>query len=345
MRQAITLITGANGEIGHGLLEYFHNRGDIAVVALDLKPLDDELLPLCHASIAGDILDDNLIERLVTEYEIHAIYHLAAVLSTRAEFAPETAHNVNVNGTLKLIKLAHEQARWHGQRVEFLFPSSIAAYGLPDLETKAKVGPVRETEWNFPTTMYGCNKLACEHLGRYYTLHYRQTAAEWSASGVDFRALRFPGLISAKTIPTGGTSDFAPEMIHAAAQHKPYACFVREDARIPFMAMPDAIKALIQLAEAPEPGLSTRVYNIGAFNPSAGEVRDYVLKAFPKADITFAPDAARARIVDSWPADVDDSPARNDWGWQPDYNAQRAFEDYLVPTIADYYRRRQAAAK
>ncbi|MCK4341682.1 MAG: NAD-dependent epimerase/dehydratase family protein [Phycisphaerae bacterium] len=338
MRKPVALITGANGEIGHGLLEYFHKKGDHNLVALDLNPMDKQLRPLCHAWMTGDILDDDLTERLVTEYEIHAIYHLAALLSTRAEFAPETAHHVNVNGTLKLIKLATEQARWHGNRVKFLFPSSIAAYGLPDVETKTKVGRIRENDWNFPITMYGCNKLACEHLGRYYTFNYRQTAAKWTSSGVDFRAIRFPGLISAVTLPTGGTSDFAPEMIHAAAQGQPYACFVSERARIPFMVMPDGIKALISLAEAPEDRLTQRVYNVGAFSPTAGEVRDYVLKAFPKADITFDPDPARARIVDTWPADVDDSPARNDWDWQPDYDAQRAFNEYLVPTISRYYK-------
>lgn len=341
MRKPVVLITGANGEIGHGLLDYFHTKGDTGVVALDLNPMDKALRSLCHAWITGNILDDNLMARLVTEYEIHAIYHLAALLSTRSEFAPETAHQVNVEGTLRLIKLAHDQARWHGNRVKFLFPSSIAAYGLPDIETKTSVGRVKETDWNFPITMYGCNKLACEHLGRYYTFHYRQTAAERTSSGVDFRAIRFPGLISAVTIPTGGTSDFAPEMLHAAAQGKPYACFVAEHARIPFMVMPDGIKALIALSEVPEEQLTQRIYNAGAFNPSADEVRQRVLKAYPRAEITFAPDAARARIVDSWPADVDDTPARHDWGWQPDYELDRAFDEYLIPTISRYYAERE----
>jgi len=340
MRVPVTLITGANGEIGHGLIEHLRRNGT-AVVALDLKPIDESLRPHCHAHIAGDILDDFLMGRLVSEYEINAIYHLAALLSTRAEYTPETAHSVNVEGTLKLIKLAVEQARWHGHRVKFLFPSSIAAYGLPDVETKNKVGRVRETDWNFPTTMYGCNKLYCEHLGRYYTRHYRQLAAEQTASGVDFRAIRFPGLISAVTMPTGGTSDFAPEMIHAAAQGKPYACFVAPEARIPFMAMPDGVKALVTLAAAPEERLTQRVYNVGAFSPTAAEIRARVLRAFPQADITFKPDKPRARIIDSWPADVDDTAARRDWGWQPDYDFARAFDEYLVPTISRYYAERK----
>lgn len=342
MRKPVVLITGANGEIGHGLVEFFGKQHQHDVVALDLKLLDESLRDDCVAAIAGDILDENLLQRLVSEYEIHQIYHLAALLSTRAEYTPDTAHKVNVEGTLNLLKLAHEQARWHGHPVKFLFPSSIAVYGLPDLATKNKAGRVRETDYNFPTTMYGCNKLYCEQLGRYFALHYRQLAAERVPSGVDFRAIRFPGLISAVTKPSGGTSDFAPEMIHAAASGAPYACFVSEEARIPFMAMPDAIKALIRLAEAPAERLSQRVYNVTAFSPSAGEVRDRVLKSFPKAKITFQPDPPRAAIVNTWPAEVDDTPARRDWGWEPDYGADRAFDEYLVPMISRYYRESKA---
>ena len=337
MRKPVILITGANGEIGHGLIHQLGVAGDGAVVALDLKPLDESLARHCVAAIAGDILDHNLLQRLVSEYEIHAIYHLAALLSTRAEYTPDTAHAVNVNGTLNLLQLAHEQARWHGNSVKFLFPSSIAAYGIPDRQTKQKAGAVTEEQYNFPRTMYGCNKLYCEHLGRYFTRHYRQLAVEWAPSGVDFRALRFPGLISALTLPAGGTSDFAPDMVHAAARGEPYACFVDEDARIPFMAMPDAIRALIMLANADSERLTRAVYNVTAFNPSAGELRHKVLKAFPGAQITFQPDGPRNRIIDSWPADVDDSAARRDWDWSPQYDFDRAFDEYLTPTVAEYY--------
>ncbi|QOJ14899.1 MAG: NAD-dependent epimerase/dehydratase family protein [Planctomycetia bacterium] len=339
MRKPVTLITGANGEIGHGLIEHFAAGGEHQIIALDLNPLDERLRPHCAAALSGDILDQNLLQRLISEYEIHAIYHLAALLSTRAEYTPDTAHRVNVEGTLNLLRLAHEQSRWHGHPVKFLFPSSIAVYGLPDVATKERAGRVRETDFNFPTTMYGCNKLYCEQLGRYYALHYRQLAAERVPSGVDFRAIRFPGLISAFTLPTGGTSDYAPEMLHHAAQGKPYACFVPPRARIPFMAMPDGIRALLELAAAQTEQLSQRAYNIGGFSLSAEEVRGLVLRAFPDAKITFEPDAPRAAIVDTWPADVDDNAARRDWGWSPRYDAQRAFDGYLVPNIAAYYQR------
>jgi nucleoside-diphosphate-sugar epimerase len=182
--------------------------------------------------------------------------------------------------------------------------------------------------------MYGCNKLYCEQLGRYFTRHYRQLAAEWTPSGVDFRSLRLPGLISAVTMPSGGTSDYVPEMIHAAARDEPYACFVDEDAALPFMAMPDAIKALVRLAGVESKCLSRRTYNIGSFSKTAGEFRDEVLRYYPRARITYDVDPARTRIVDSWPADVDDGPARRDWGWSPDYDLDRTFEEYLVPSLA-----------
>lgn len=337
MRVPVTLITGANGEIGHGLIEHLSAQPGVNVVALDLNPLDERLRSRVHASLSGDILDTDLLQRLVSEYELRAIYHLAALLSTRAEYSPDTAHRVNVEGTLNLLKLAHEQAVWHGRSVQFMFPSSIAVYGMPDLETKNSHRRVREIDYNFPTTMYGCNKLYCEQLGRYYAQYYRQLSAEARTAGVDFRALRFPGLISATTLPTGGTSDFAPEMLHAAAAGKPYACFVGEEARLPFMAMPDAIKALTQLAAAPVESLRQRIYNIGAFSLSAAEIRTRVLEAFPKAAITFKPHKPRAAIVDTWPADVDDSAARRDWGWKPEYDADRAFRAYLVPNISRYY--------
>ncbi len=337
MRKPVTLITGANGEIGHGLIEHLHRHAEHSVVALDLKPLDEQLARQCAATIAGDILDEDLLQRLVSEYEIHAIYHLAALLSTRSEYSPVQAHRVNVNGTLNLLQLAHEQARWHGHAVTFLFPSSIAAYGLPDRATKDRVGPVAEEDYNFPSTMYGCNKLYCEQLGRYFTLHFRQLAHEPAPSGVDFRALRFPGLISAATVPSGGTSDYGPEMLHAAAAGQSYQCFVDADARLPFMAMPDAIKSLLQLAAAPADRLGRRVYNVNAFSLSAEQIRRRVLAAFPHADITFQRDEARARIVDSWPAEVDDGAARRDFGWRHDYDADRAFGEYLVPQVVRRY--------
>jgi nucleoside-diphosphate-sugar epimerase len=218
-----------------------------------------------------------------------------------------------------------------------VYPSSIAAYGLPDLATKRRAGRVGEDEWNTPRTMYGCNKLYCEHLGRYYARYYKQLAAH-AAGRVDFRCLRFPGLISALTTPAGGTSDYAPEMIHAAARHEAYACFVRPDTQIPFMAMPDAIEALMQLATAPAERLTRTAYNLSAFAPAAQDLHDAVRAAFPHAELTWQVDDKRQAIVDSWPSDVDDSAARRDWGFAPAFDFDGAFRDYLLPTIRERYR-------
>jgi threonine 3-dehydrogenase len=338
MRKPVVLITGASGEIGHGLVESLAAGGGRAIVTLDLKPLPGEMESLVSRHFVGSILDASLLDRIVSEYEVDLVFHLAALLSTRSEFTPVAAHQVNVEGTLSLLEFAQNEGESHGRPVVFLYPSSIAAYGLPDLETKSLAGKVGENEWTKPTTMYGCNKLYCEHLGRYFAKRYKQLAAENLAGKVDFRCLRFPGLISAVTMPSGGTSDYAPEMIHAAAKGEPYACFVRPDTRIPFMAMPDGVEALLRLAAASRAELNHTVYNVAAFNPSAEEVRELVLKAFPAAEISFAPDLKRQGIVDTWPADVDDSAARADWGFAPRYDLQRAFSEYLIPTIREYYR-------
>ena len=338
MRKKVILITGANGEVGHGLVTRLSEAGEKDILTLDIKPLDETLRPRVQAHLVGDILDSVLLERLKSEYEISAIFHLAALLSTRSEFTPEAAHRVNVEGTLNLLHLAIEQSRWLGYRVKFIFPSSIAVYGVPDLATKNRIPPVKEDEYNQPTTMYGCNKLYCEHLGRYYSAYYRRLAATPEPFCVDFRSIRFPGLISAVTVPSGGTSDYAPEMIHSAAQGQPYRAFVSEDTRIPFMVMPDAIKALLMLADAPVERLTRTVYNVTSFNPSAAEIAEIVRSAFPNAEITFDPESKRKDIVDSWPAQLDDSAARTDWEWQPDYDLSSAFEKYLIPAISRQYR-------
>jgi nucleoside-diphosphate-sugar epimerase len=184
--------------------------------------------------------------------------------------------------------------------------------------------------------MYGCNKLYCEHLGRYYDARYKQLAAD-AVPRVDFRCVRFPGLISADTLPAGGTSDYAPEMIHAAARGEAYLCFVRPDTRIPLMAMPDAIDVLMRLAEAPRARLTRSAYNVAAFSPSAAQIREAVLLAFPGSDIGWSIDAKRQRIIDSWPEDVDDSAARADWGHAPRFDLDRAFTQYLIPQIRKKY--------
>jgi nucleoside-diphosphate-sugar epimerase len=341
MRKPVILITGAGGEIGHGLVTRLAASGS-TLVTLDVMPLDQTLAPLVAREFSGSVTDTDVLNRMLAEFEIECVFHLAALLSTRAEFTPVTAHEVNVEGTLNLLEFAQKQGESHGRPVVFVYPSSIAAHGLPDIQTKAHAGRVREDDYNVPMTMYGCNKLYCEQLGRYYTRHYKQLSVD-AVRRVDFRSVRFPGLISAVTTPSGGTSDYAPEMISHAANGEPYACFVRPDTRIPFMAMPDGVDALLTLAWAPRERLTRTAYNVRAFNPSAAEIREVVLEAFPDATIAFKVDDKRQAIVDSWPEDVDDSAARQDWGFSPAYDFDRAFREYLIPTIRRRYRDKRSS--
>jgi nucleoside-diphosphate-sugar epimerase len=343
VRKPVVLITGAGGEIGHGLIDRLSEQSERAIVTLDVSRLSPEIAAKVDREITGSILDRAVLERILSEFRVELVFHLAALLSTRAEFTPVTAHQVNVEGTLNLLEFAQHEGESHGRPVVFMYPSSIAAYGLPDRDTKLRAGSVKEDEWAHPTTMYGCNKLYCEQLGTYYARHYKQLAAEPGRSRVDFRAVRFPGLISALTLPSGGTSDYAPEMIHAAARGQRYACFVRPDTRIPFMAMPDGVDALMTLASAPRQPLTRTAYNVTAFNPSAEEIREAVVAAFPAARIDWDTDEKRQRILDSWPADVDDSAAREDWGFAPHYDFDRACREYLFPTIQTRYARARSA--
>ncbi|MBN2043383.1 MAG: NAD-dependent epimerase/dehydratase family protein [Anaerolineales bacterium] len=336
MRKSVVLITGASGEIGHALVENLSISGECDIVTVDLQDLPKDIEAKVSRHIKGSITDKILLDDLASRFEIDVIYHLAALLSTRAEIIPGTAHRVNVEGTLLLLELAAEQSQFRGKPVKFIFPSSIAAYGMPDLATKAQFKRVREWEWNYPTTMYGANKLYCERLGIYFSNHYKQLSEEKPIT-LDFRCLRYPGLISAFTMPSGGTSDYGPEMLHAAAKGEPYACFVRPDTTINFMAMPDAVKAAINLAHAPADSLTQRVYNITAFSLSAAEFREKVLEYFPGAEISYKVHQNRQGIVDTWPMDTDDNHARRDWGWSPDYDLDRCFGEYLVPNIKQRY--------
>jgi nucleoside-diphosphate-sugar epimerase len=323
----LALVTGAAGEMGHLLIPELERRG-FEIVTVDLRDIPPELAARCRENVHASITDHERMDGLFAEHRFSHVYHLAAILSSKAEREPELAHRVNVEGTLGLFRRCLESVGdSDGPAPVFVFPSSIAVYGLPDARTKKKAGSVKETEWLVPSGIYGCNKLYCELIGSHMTRH----------SGLDFRSIRFPGLISAETLPTGGTTDYGPEMIHAAAQGKPYACFVREDSRLPFMTMPDGVAALLRLAEADAGSLSTRVYNIRAFSVSAAELRDRVVALFPDAQITFDPQPARQAIVDSWPEDTDDSLARRDWGLTAEHGFPEAIDGYVAPALRSRY--------
>jgi threonine 3-dehydrogenase len=181
--------------------------------------------------------------------------------------------------------------------------------------------------------MYGANKLYCESLGRYYSENFGMLEAQQDRVRIDFRAVRFPGLISAHTVPTGGTSDYASEMVHAAAQGVPYSCFVRPDTRLPFMMMPDAVRSLVLLSQASAEDLSQRVYNVGGFAPSAREIAALVTRYFPNSSVSYSVNSIRQSIVDSWPDNIDDQAAQKDFGWAPVYTFEQGFAEYLIPAI------------
>ncbi|MEP6896325.1 MAG: NAD-dependent epimerase/dehydratase family protein, partial [Chloroflexota bacterium] len=230
MTEKLVLVTGACGEIGQALVQSLAHRGGYRIVTSDLAPLPESIQGMSAEHVQGD-----LVYKIKTfyDYDFDVIFHLAASLSSKAEVASEEAHRINVEGTLQLLMLAAYRSEKYYKSVKFLFPSSIAVYGMGNLETKRSAGAVTESEYNAPQTMYGCNKLYCEKLGIYHSKYYGQKHLDENPPHMlDFRSIRFPGLISAFTLPTGGTSDYGSEMLHAAAQNKPYACFVREDSQI-----------------------------------------------------------------------------------------------------------------
>src|SRR5436305_7883971 len=177
MRKPSVLIPGAGGEIGHGLVVRLADAGS-SVITLDVNPLDHALAPLVAREFHGSITDVSVLDRMLAEFEVERVFHLAALLSTRSEFTPVTAHHVNVEGTLNLLEFAQRQGESHGRPVVFVYPSSIAAFGLPSLDAKWSAGAVREDQYAHPTTMYGCNKLYCEQLGHYYAQYYKQLSAD-----------------------------------------------------------------------------------------------------------------------------------------------------------------------
>lgn len=336
--ETYTLITGANGEVGHGLISKLSSAGtNTKIIALDLNDLDKKLQTSVDVFIKGSVTDKELIDKIFSDYKIDAVFHLAAVLSTGGEKNPELAHSVNIGGTFNLLSAANSSAIKERRSVKFIFPSTIAVYGMPDLQSKRKYKKVKEEEFLNPITMYGINKLYCENLGKYFSSYYQSLTIDKKSLYLDFRCVRFPGLISAETIPSGGTSDYAPEMLHAAASAKDYQCFVRPDSTIHFMAMPDAIEALLLLTNTAKNKLTTHVYNIEGFTASASDIEKIVKKHFPKANISYKINPERQTIVDSWSEDVDGSRAEKDWGWRAKYNFKKAFEEYLIPSIVKKY--------
>lgn len=295
------LVTGGSGEIGTLLTQQLSSKYKIVIADIN-KPEFNLGVNSTYCKL--DITDTEAVKKLFDKYNFTKLFHLAAILSTAGERNPILAHKINATATVNLLENASKQKN----NILFFFPSSIAAT-------------------DHPITIYGVTKLYCENLGIY-----------WEKYGVDFRAIRFPGLISADTLPTGGTTDYGPEMIHAAAAGKNYECFVRADTTLPFMAMPDAVGAIIKLCSASKSKLKSNIYDINSFSCSAKEIEREVKKAFPKIKITYKVNTERQKIVDSWPKIVDDSKAKNDWGWKARYDFKTTFEKYLIPRISERYK-------
>ena len=319
MAKKTILITGANGEVGQGLVDKLKENKNNTIIAIDLS--NDIYKSKIDNFITGSILDKNLIKNVFKEYHIDIIYHLAAILSTKAEKNKTLAYDVNVKGTKYLIDQAVNQKH----NITFFFPSSIAVYNVlqSNNHNQIKEGDI----FISPATIYGQTKLESEQYG-----------IKNSSQKFDFRCIRFPGIISATTMPTGGTSDYAPEMIHSAAQNKEYNCFVNSETKIPFMVMPDAIKGILTLMKAPKECLNSIIYNISSFSPSASDFYFETKKYYANFKLHYEINTLRQNIVNSWPNNIDDNAARKDWSWSPDFDLTTAYKKYLIPTINDYYK-------
>ncbi len=299
------LVTGGQGQIGSELIPALEARADVeTVVATDIDEPEWERGP----SEQLDVRDRDAIESVFAEYDVDTAFHLAAILSARGENNPEMAYDVNINGFHNIL----EAGREHGLD-RLVVPSSIAVFGP---ETPTNPGEMTTLA---PRTIYGISKVFGEHMGNYYNWNF----------GLDVRGVRLPGIISHKTLPGGGTTDYAVEVFYEAIENGEYTYFVREDTELPMMYMADAIDALVEIADAPREALEYPCsYNVGALSFTAGELTAAIKKHRPDFEATYEPDD-RQEIADSWPDSVDDSAAREDWGWEHTYDLEAMTADML----------------
>ncbi len=302
------LVTGGLGQIGSSLVPFLREKyGRENVVVADIRSPEnlEELEPF----VSLDVLDRDSLDKAIEDFDIDTIYHLAAILSAKGEQNPQLAFKVNIVGMYNIL----EAGREHGLE-RIMVPSSIAAFGPETPKDNTPNDTVLK-----PRTMYGVSKVTGELLGLYY----------WEKYGLDVRGVRYPGIISWNAMPGGGTTDYAVEIFHYALRGEKYVCFLREDATLPMMYMPDAIKAITMLAEAPSENLVHRTdFNIQAMSFSPAELVEEIRKYIPDFQVEYRPDY-RQKIADSWPRSLDDSAAREEWGWKPDYDLPRMVEDII----------------
>jgi nucleoside-diphosphate-sugar epimerase len=304
------MVTGTAGQIGSELTPALRERygGDnVLAVAHITEPTEDVLAtgPIEYA----DVTDKDSIGALISRYRIDTIHHLAAILSARGEQNPDSAWEVNINGLKNILDLAREH-----ELAQIIVPSSIAVFGSQTPQD----GTPQETVLR-PNTIYGITKVAGELLCDYYHDKF----------GVDVRGMRFPGLISYKTPPGGGTTDYAVAIFYEAVKYNRYTCFVKERTVLPMMYMPDAIRCFIDLQEADGSRLKYRnAYNVTGFSFKVTDLADAIRRHIPDFRVDYRPDF-RQKIADSWPNTIDDSAARRDWEWKPKYTLQSMTEEMI----------------
>ncbi|MVN23088.1 NAD-dependent epimerase/dehydratase family protein [Mucilaginibacter arboris] len=307
------LIIGANGQIGTALLPKLQKiYGEGQVIASDLQPA-------IHPTAVFEILDakqSDTLQKVIKKHGITQIYHLAAVLSAKGESNPLSSWNINMQTLLNVLEAAKEL---HLKKV--FVPSSIAVFG--------KSAPRRFTPQNTyldPATVYGMSKVAAENWCQYYHSRYQ----------VDVRSLRYPGVISYQSIPGGGTTDYAVEMYHKAVAGQNYDCYLQEDARLPMMYIEDALRATTELMEAPAGQLSVRTsYNLTGISFTPAELFKNIQEQVPAFDCTFTPDF-RQSIAESWPESIDDTLARKDWNWKPDFDLAQITTEMIAHLTRQY---------
>ncbi len=304
------LVIGASGQIGVELTMALRKiYGNQNVIASDLRE-QNSLLEGTGPYVSLDVMNKEMLHVQVIRQNITQIYLLAAILSATGEKNPNLAWHLNMQGLLNVLDIAREESL-----SKVYWPSSIAVFG----PTSPKVNCPQQTIIE-PSTVYGISKYAGEFWCNYYHQRY----------GVDVRSLRYPGLISYKSAPGGGTTDYAVEIFHAALHEKKYQCFLEADTYLPMMYMPDAIRATLELMEAPSNKISIRTsYNIAGMSFSPKEIALSIQQEIPDFEISYKPDS-RQNIANSWPQSIDDTVAQNDWGWKPEFDLHKMTKDMLV---------------
>ena len=294
------LVIGAGGQLGSELTKALVNtHGSDAVIATDFQESVKSKFAYCRFQTL-DVLDKDAIANLIQEEKITQVYHLAAILSANGEKNPVQAWDINMRGLLNVLELAKEF-----KLDKVFWPSSIAVFGPNSPKTNTP-----QDAFKNPTTVYGISKLAGEHWCEYYFNTY----------GVDVRSLRFPGLIGYKSLPGGGTTDYAVDIYYKAVNKEPFTCFLQEDTALPMMYMEDAVQATLQLMAAPAADIHIRTsYNLAGMSFSPKEIAESIRSHYPEFNIQYAPDF-RQKIADSWPSSINDDCARNDWGWKASFS-------------------------